>query len=266
MASRAPTQADERTPPALEADDVQLRFGGIRALDGLSLRVDGGICAVVGPNGAGKSTLFNCVSGLYRPQRGAVRVNGTDVLGLPPHRISALGVGRTFQNLALFPRLSVIENVLLGAYQRHADGLVACALHLRRQRRHERRLRAEAYEVLERLELADLAEHDASGLPFSVLKRVEIARALVNGPRLLLLDEPAAGLPHGQVDELGGYISAVRRDFDVAIVLVEHHMGLVMSISDRVIVLNLGRCIAAGTADEVSADPTVIEAYLGAAR
>ncbi|WP_433378776.1 ABC transporter ATP-binding protein [Actinoplanes sp. CA-142083] len=250
--------------PMLDVQDVELRFGGVRALAGLSFQVERGqLCAVVGPNGAGKSSLFNCVGGLYRPQAGRILVDGVDVRNKRPHAVARLGVGRTFQNLALFPRQTVLENVLLGGYNRHTTGLVSCATHGFGQRGKERRLREEAFDILEHLELEQYEHVTASSLSFGILKRVELARALMSHPRLLLLDEPAAGLSHGLVAEFGGYIARVREQFDVTIVLVEHHMGLVMSISDHIVVLNLGTVLATGTPAEVSKNPAVIEAYLG---
>jgi branched-chain amino acid transport system ATP-binding protein len=250
--------------PMLDVQDVELRFGGVRALAGLSFQVEPGrLCAVVGPNGAGKSSLFNCVGGLYKPQAGRILVAGVDVGNMRPHSVAKLGVGRTFQNLALFPRQTVLENVLLGGYHRHTTGLVSCATHGFGQRRKERQLREEAFDILERLELDQYEHTAASGLSFGVLKRVELARALMSRPRLLLLDEPAAGLSHGLVTEFGQYIARVREQFDITIVLVEHHMGLVMSISDTIVVLNLGKVLATGTPAEVAKNPAVIEAYLG---
>ncbi|RAY12400.1 high-affinity branched-chain amino acid ABC transporter ATP-binding protein LivG [Actinomadura craniellae] len=252
--------------PGLSVENLELSFGGIRALDQLSFEVaEGSLCALVGPNGAGKSSVFNCVTGLYRPSAGRVVFDGQDLLRLPAHAVAAAGVARTFQNLALFPRLTVLENVLLGGHLNQRSGPLACALHLPRHRRAERALRAEAGEVLELLGLASLADHLAAGLPYGTLKRVELARALMSRPRLLLLDEPAAGLPHGEVADLGDLIARIRTELGLSIVLVEHHMGMVMSISDKVVVLNLGRRICQGTPDEVSRDPDVIAAYLGEA-
>jgi branched-chain amino acid transport system ATP-binding protein len=252
--------------PKLSVEGLQLSFGGVRALDRLSFEVDEGqLCALVGPNGAGKSSVFNCITGLYRPSAGQANFDGRDLLKLPTYAVAGAGVARTFQNLALLPRLSVLENVLLGGHLNQRPGTLACALHLPRHRHAEKALRAEAEEVLERLGLASLADHHAAGLPYGTLKRIELARALMSRPRLLLLDEPAAGLPHGEVAELGALLARLCADLKLSVVLVEHHMGMVMSISDKVVVLNLGRRICQGTPEEVSRDPEVIAAYLGEA-
>ncbi len=229
----------------LDVEKVTRRFGGILALDELSLAVEEGeIHGLIGPNGAGKTTAFNVITRLYTPNGGAVRYRGEDLLAAAPHRIVGLGIARTFQNLELCAHMPVLDNVLVGGHARRATTV-------------------EALEVLDYLKLGAYAGRPAAGLPFGTLKRIELARALAAKPELLLLDEPAGGLNHEEVAELGTLIRGLRDDFELTILLVEHHMQLVMSVSDRVTVLNFGRTIAQGTPREIQANPAVIEAYLG---
>jgi branched-chain amino acid transport system ATP-binding protein len=246
----------------LEVDEVGVRFGGVVALDELSFTVRRGeICSLIGPNGAGKTTLFNVVSRLYDTSRGAVRFNDEDLLAMPAHRIAAKGIARTFQNLALVPGLSVLDNVMIGGHSASTGGFWAGALAM--TGRSERDLRDRAMAMLDRLDLAGHANRPCAGLPYGTLKRIEIARALMSRPQLLMLDEPASGLTHSEVDELGQEIVRLRAELDLSVLLVEHHMALVMAISDRVVVMEFGHKIAEGTPEEVRADTRVIAAYLG---
>jgi branched-chain amino acid transport system ATP-binding protein len=253
-------------PDLLRIQALRLTFGGLRVLDGISMSVSRGmVCGLVGPNGAGKTSLFNCVSGLYRPDSGQILIDGADALRLAPHQLPQLGLARTFQQAWLDPAATVLDNVLVGGHTRGRGGAFSLALRLPYVRRDEARLRRRALEVLEYVDLASAADRPAGALPFGRAKRVEIARALLAEPRLLMLDEPASGVAQGDVDALADLILRLRAELGLTILLVEHHMGMVSAVTDTVVALVEGRKVTEGTAAQVREHPTLIQAYLGTA-
>jgi branched-chain amino acid transport system ATP-binding protein len=244
-------------PALLTVRNLTIRFGGITALNDVSFDVaEGHITGLIGPNGAGKTTCFNCITRLYQPTSGEVLFKGEDLLRCVPQQIAGKRIARTFQNVALFDHMSVLENALVGYHTRFPGGLAAWGAETAATR--------EAMDVLDRLGLAGIANRPAHGLPFGLRKNVELARALMVRPELLLLDEPAAGLSHDEVSALGDTIKRIARDFSTTVLMVEHHMALVMRISDHIVVLASGKTLADGPPDAVRANPAVIEAYLGA--
>jgi branched-chain amino acid transport system ATP-binding protein len=261
---KLPTSAERGEEPLLVVQDIGIEFGGIAALKNVSFNVlRGEIVGLIGPNGAGKTTLFNCLSRIYHPSRGDILLENRSILEQRPHRIAAMGIGRTFQNVALFSTLSVRDNIRIGAHSITKGDAISDMIRLPSRRRVQKRLDEVAREISEFLDLRQVEDLTVASLPFGTQKRVELGRALAMRPKLLLLDEPAGGLNHGEVFALGSLIVRIRDRLGTTILLVEHHMGLVMSIADRVVALNFGEKLSEGTPAYVQSDENVIKAYLG---
>jgi branched-chain amino acid transport system ATP-binding protein len=248
----------------LSVRDITVRFGGIVALDSVSFDVPRNkVCGLIGPNGAGKTTLFNCLSRLYQYQAGDLWFDGESITQTPVHAMSKIGIGRTFQNLAMFRTMTVRQNVMVGAHARSEGGFISNMLKTPASRVEETQMKADADSLLTYLKLAEYADRAVGDLSFGIQKRVEFARALASKPKMLLLDEPAAGLNHSELSDLANFIRTVRDDMGITVLLVEHHMNLVMEVSDWIVVLNFGKKIAEGTPEEIQRNPEVIRAYLG---
>ena len=254
----------EQAGPILEFNEVHLSFGGLKVLDNVSFHVEPGeLFAIIGPNGAGKTSMFNCLSGVYHPQEGTIRFLGTDILGMRPNKIAALGMARTFQNVELFEHLTVLDNLMLGRHLHFKYGTAAATVFAGRARREELLNREVVEDIIDFLEIQPFRKSFVGFLPYGVQKRVELGRALAMEPRLLLLDEPVAGMNLEETEDMARFMLDIRDELGIAMILVEHDMRMVMDLADRVLVVDFGRPVALGLPSEVQRNPDVIRAYLG---
>ncbi len=254
----------EGSEASLKVSDLHLSFHAVKAIEGVGFTVhDGEILAIIGPNGAGKTSVFNCISGLYKPDSGSIGFQGTDLLGLKPHRIANLGVARTFQNIELFPQMTVLDNLMLGRHRHLRYGSAAAMLRVGRAIREEVRNREIVEAIVEFLELEPHRKSYVAMLPYGIQKRVELGRALATEPRIMLLDEPAAGMNLEETEDMARFVTDIRRELGIGVVLVDHDMRLVMDLADTVLALEFGRPIAMGRPEEIQSNPDVIRAYLG---
>jgi len=248
----------------LEVEDVHLSFAGVKAVDGVSFRVHTNeLFAIIGPNGAGKTSIFNCISGVYHPQQGSIRYQGRDLLGMRPDRIADLGIARTFQNIELFPQMTVLDNLMLGRHQHVNYGTLAALVRVGKASREEARNREVVEGLVEFLGLQPVRKSYVSMLPYGLQKRVELGRALAMAPRLLMLDEPVAGMNLEETEDMARFVNDIRWELGIGIILVEHEMRMVMDLADTVLAVDFGRPIAVGTPAEIQSNPDVIRAYLG---